>query len=375
MAENSRVRRFLQVILILTFGGLFVAGSLSISKIWNLGLPCGAAHGCDVVNNHPSSRWFGVPVAYIGFFGYALLAFLAIGRTMVDAASARKLALVGYLVSAFGALTSVGLQIYSLTVIQATCRWCLASAAIMVLLLVFHALEYGDRVGEDVPAGKGEFALVSGLAVLAALGLVGFRMSLKNATYMAVPVAESVVQKVDLVPAGAHIFGDKDSPITIVEFADLMCPVCQQSSPKVKEFVLKHLGKVRLVYRHFPLPMHPMGVLAAGVAEAAADEGKFWDFAVAVMATGENMATPERVFEIATSVGLDEKKLRAKLDDEKGAPTVRLNRDVNAAGALGLSMTPTFLVQVNGKDTQAYSYQTMMDEMEHGRYSKVVEGK
>ena len=375
VVQNTRVRTFLCVILGLAFTGLFVAGALSISKLWNLGLPCGAAHGCDVVNNHPSSRWFGVPVAYIGFFGYMTIAALAIGRTMLGAARAKTLALAGYLLSAFGALTSVALQIYSFTVINQTCRWCFASAVIMVLLLVFHALEYGDRVSEDVPAGRGEFPLVTALGAAAVLGLVGFGMSLKKATYMAIPVSEAMLVKAPLVPDGAHIYGDKDSPVTIVEFADLMCPVCQQNSPKVKEFVLGHPGRVRLVYRNFPLSMHPMGSLAAGVAEAAADEGKFWDFATAVMATGENMATPERVFEVAKSVGLDEAKLRSRLDDEKGPPMTRLTRDINAANALGLTMTPTFLVQVKGQETQAYSYQTMMDELEHGRYAKLVEGK
>ena len=68
------------------------------------------------------------------------IALLAIGRTMVGAAQAKRLALGGYLLSAFGALTSVALQIYSFTVIQATCRWCFASAILMVLLLVFLML-------------------------------------------------------------------------------------------------------------------------------------------------------------------------------------------------------------------------------------------
>ena len=370
----SRVPLFLRIVLLLSFGGLFVAGALSASKLLDLGLPCGAAHGCDVVNNHPSSKWFGVPVAYIGFFGYALLAGLAMLRSGMGAARAKPLALVAYLVSGFGALTSVGLQIYSISVIGATCRWCLVSAAIMVALLVFHALEYGERVSEDVPTGRGEFKLVTALAAIVAVSLLGFTMNLKKATYSATPVDEALLKKAALVPEGAHIYGDKDSPITVVEFADLMCPMCQQSSPKVKAFVAKHPGKIRLVYRHFPLPMHPMGTLAAAVSEAAAEDGKFWEFASATMATGENMATPDRVFDIAKSMGLDVDKLKARLQDENGPATQRLTRDVNAGNALGLTMTPTFLVQVKGMETQAYSFTALMDELQHGRYQKIVDG-
>ena len=374
-APSNRVRNLLRAIIALSFAGLFVAGALSVSKLFGLGLPCGAAHGCDVVNNHPSSRWFGVPVAYIGFGGYAILAALAVARAGMTAERARPLALAGYLVSAFGALTSVALQIYSLTVIQATCRWCLASAAIMIALLVVHALEYGDRVSEDVPTGRGEFKLTTALSVVVAIALVGFKTNLNKASHVSQVVTEAQLAKAPLVPDGAHIYGDKASPVTIVEFADLMCPMCQQSSPKVKEFVAAHPGKVRLVYRSFPLvQLHPMGSLAAAVAEAASDEGKFWDFAAAIMASGQNMQTPDAVFDTARSVGLDPEKIKAKLADDNGPAMQRLTRDINAAGALGLTSTPTFLVQVPGMATQAYSYATMMDELQTGRYKRIIDG-
>ena len=374
-APSHRVRNLLRAILVLSFAGLFVAGSLSVSKLFGLGLPCGAAHGCDIVNNHPSSSWFGIPVAYFGFLGYALIAALAAARAGMAPERARPLALAGYLVSAFGALTSVALQIYSLTVIVATCRWCLASAAIMIALLVAHALEYGDRASEDVPVGRGEFKLATVLFAVCAFALGAFGLNLKKASYSAMKVDQAQLQKAPLVPDGAHIYGDKASPVTIVEFADLMCPLCQQASPKVKEFVAAHPGKVRLVYRSLPLSMHPMGSLAAATAEVADDEGKFWDFTTAIMATGENMQTADRVFEIAKSVGLDPDKIKAKLSHDDGPEMKRLTRDINAANALGIGSTPTFLVQVPGMDTEAYSYSTMMDELRTGRYAKIIDGK
>lgn len=373
-AVVSRVPNLLRIILILCFVGLFVAGALSASKLLGLGLPCGPASGCDKVNNDKSAYWFGVPVAYVGFFGYGLIAALAAMRARLSAAKAQPLALVAFLVSGIGALTSVGLQIYSISVIGATCRWCLVSAALMIALFVFHALEYNDRLREDVPATGGEFKLVSALAVVAALALVGLTMSLKKATYSATPISEAMLANAPLVPEGAHIFGDKDAPVTIVEFADLMCPSCQKNSPMVKEFVLKHPGKVRLVYRHFPLQMHPMGTLAAAVSEVAAEDGKFWDFATAIMATRENMQTPDRVFDTAKAVGLDPAKIKARLQDENGPETGRLTRDVNAANALGIQVTPTFLVQVKGMETQAYSFPTLMDELQTGRYRKLIDG-
>jgi len=376
-APNYRVRSLLRVILTLTAIGLFVSGALSIVKIFpDLGLPCGGAHGCDIVNNHPSSKWFGVPVAYIGFLGYVLIAALAVARSGATAAKARPLALGGYLISAFGAMTSVALQIYSLTQIHATCLWCLASASVMILLLVFHALEYSDRVAGEAADGKGEFPLVTVLGVALLIGLVGFKATLQKSNWVVQKVSETTLSQMTLVPKDAHIYGDKDSPVTIVEFADLMCPMCQQSSPKVKEFVAKHNGRVRLVYRNFPLTqIHKMGSLAAAVGEAAAEKGKFWEYMTAIMATGENMETPDRVFEVAATVGLDRPWIEKQLASDEGPAMTRLTNDINAAGALGITMTPTFLVQVKGMDTEAYDYKSMMQALQNGKYKSLIEGK
>ncbi len=371
-----RVRLFLRAILVLAFAGLFVAGSLSITKLLHLELPCGEGHGCDIVNSHPSSMWFGIPVAYFGFVGYLIIASLAVLRSGMAAEKARPLALVGYLFSAFGALTSVLLQIYSLTVIQATCRWCLGSAAIMILLLVFHALEYGDRVGEEVPDGKGEFPLLTALGAVVVLGLIGMGISLHSSAYKApTPVTEAMLARTELIPKDAHSFGDKNAPITIVEFADMMCPVCQQDSPKLREFVQKHPGRIQLVFRHFPIEqLHPLGGLAAAVSEVASDQDKFWDFMLAIMATGENIKDPNKFWDVAKGVGLDVDKVKARLQNENDPAIAKLTRDKNAAGALGISSTPTFIVKAQGLSTQAFGYPALMEAMTSGMYKKLVEG-
>jgi protein-disulfide isomerase len=364
---------------VLAFAGLFVAGSLSVTKLFHLELPCGASHGCDIVNSHPSSRWFGVPVAYIGFFGYLIIAVLALMRAPLSPERARPLALYGYLISAFGALTSVALQIYSLAVIQATCLWCLTSATLMVLLLIFHALEYGDRVAEDTPQnedkGAGKLAMILGALVL--VGLIGMKLSLQRAAFQKPTIVSAdKLAKADLIPKDAHSFGDPSAPITVVEFADLMCPSCQRDSPILKEFINRHAGKVRMVYRHYPIEqLHPLGAVAAAISEVAADQGKFWDFTVAVMATNENIKDVERVWEIAKGVGLDEDKVKARLNNPDDPALARLLRDKNAANALGITSTPTFIVKAKGLETQVYGFPGLMDALQNGVYKGLVEGK
>lgn len=371
-----RVRLFLRAILVLAFAGLFVAGSLSVTKLFDLGLPCGAAHGCDVVNSHPSSRWFGIPVAYFGFVGYLLIAGLAILRSSMPAAQARRLALGGYLISAGGALTSVILQVYSLSVIQATCLWCLGSAAIMILLLIFHALEYADRVGEDVPDGKGEFPLTSALATVVVIGLFVMYSSLHKSAFKApTPVTQEMLDRTELIPKKVNSFGDEKAPVTVIEFADMMCPMCQQDSPQLKKFAQEHPGKVRLVFRHYPIEqLHPLGGLSAAIGEVAADENKFWDYMDAVMKTGENIKDPARVFDIAKSVGMDVDKLKKRLNDANDPAIERLTRDKAAAAALGITSTPTFIVKADGMGVQAFGYGPLMEALNTGIYKKLIEG-
>jgi thiol-disulfide isomerase/thioredoxin len=67
------------------------------------------------------------------------------------------------------------------------------------------------------------------------------------------------------------------APITIVEFSDFECPYCGAAHPLLKETLREFEGKVRLAFKHYPLPSHPRAVPAALAAEAARMQGKFWE--------------------------------------------------------------------------------------------------
>src|SRR6266403_552012 len=81
------------------------------------------------------------------------------------------------------------------------------------------------------------------------------------------------------VPVSAvdHALGASHAPVTVVEYGDFECPNCKQAAPAVKLLLERFPGRVRLVYRHFPLEeVHPHALQAALAAEAAAGQGKFW---------------------------------------------------------------------------------------------------
>ena len=82
----------------------------------------------------------------------------------------------------------------------------------------------------------------------------------------------------DPVQGQDHSVGPAAAPITIVEYGDYECPDCLNAVPIIEE-VRQNLGdRLRFVFRHFPQnSIHPHASVAAEAAEAAADQGKFWE--------------------------------------------------------------------------------------------------
>ena len=82
---------------------------------------------------------------------------------------------------------------------------------------------------------------------------------------------------VDFDPERDYVRGPVDAPVTVVEYGDFECPYCGQAEPVVRELI-REFGDVAYVWRHLPLAdVHPHAQLAAEAAEAAADQGAFWE--------------------------------------------------------------------------------------------------
>ncbi|GLY42853.1 DSBA oxidoreductase [Amycolatopsis sp. NBRC 101858] len=145
--------------------------------------------------------------------------------------------------------------------------------------------------------------------------------------------------------------------VTVVEFLDYQCPVCEAYYQNVtKSLEQDYAGKITFVTRNFPLPMHPLAVPAAKVAEAASLQGKYQpmfdklygDYPAWALATdGQNVSDDaERAqakFEsYATGIGLDLARFRTDL----GSQAVRQRIDQGKADGekAGVSGTPTIFV-------------------------------
>jgi protein-disulfide isomerase len=138
--------------------------------------------------------------------------------------------------------------------------------------------------------------------------------------------------------------GNPNAPVTIIEFTDYQCPMCGRTAP-ILEDILKEFGdKVRLVARDFPLDQHKNALKAAEAAEAAREQGKYWEFTAILFKNQEALEEP-KLKEYATQLGLD----RAKFDQAltSGKFYDKVQHDLREGEKLGVSGTPTIFI--NGR--------------------------
>lgn len=145
-----------------------------------------------------------------------------------------------------------------------------------------------------------------------------------------------------------HILGNPNAQVLVIEYSDFQCPFCgrmfAETLPLLKENLVK-TGKIKFVYRHFPLrSIHSNAQKAAEASECASEQGKFWEY-------------HDLIFERQNSMGIDSFKAWAKelglnsaqfdscLDSGKYAE--RVDVDYNEGLALGVNGTPATFV--NGK--------------------------
>jgi protein-disulfide isomerase len=102
-----------------------------------------------------------------------------------------------------------------------------------------------------------------------------------------------------------HVLGSPDAPVTVVEYGDLECPFCRAAAPVLRALVEGSHGRIRLVWKHFPLfEVHPHALTAALAAEAAATHGLFWEMHDLLFAHQDHLTDPD-LRGYAVTLGLD----------------------------------------------------------------------
>jgi len=144
--------------------------------------------------------------------------------------------------------------------------------------------------------------------------------------------------------AGAPVRGPEDARITLVEFSDFECPYCSAAVKQVDAVMAAYPKDVKLIYKQFPLSMHPHAEMAAEASLAARDQGKFWEMYEALFRNFRQLSKP-KIAELAKEIGLDMNQFNADLNSGKYKKEVE--KDIADGEAANVYGTPAFYI--NGK--------------------------
>ena len=135
--------------------------------------------------------------------------------------------------------------------------------------------------------------------------------------------------------------GPADAPVTIVEYSDLECSYCSRAHGYLSELAKRRGNEVRIIYKHYPLEMHPHARFAAEIAVCAHRQGQFWPLAD-LLFKQQKTFTEDKIRMFAEQIGLDMVQLNACIDSGEGKRAVE--EDIAEGDALGISSTPSFFV-------------------------------
>jgi protein-disulfide isomerase len=153
--------------------------------------------------------------------------------------------------------------------------------------------------------------------------------------------------------------GSEKASVTLIAFTDFQCPSCARQHPVLDRIVTEFGDRVRLVVRDFPLSQHANARKAAEAAEAAREQGKYWEYAT-VLFRNQSALGVDKLRQYATELGLDRTRFDSSLDSGKFADKVQ--RDIVDGRKLGINGTPT--LYINGKRISDNSYESVKSAIE-----------
>lgn len=328
---------------------------------------CGSGGGCMGAAQSPYSSLFGIPVAALGFAFYVasmvvgLYSFFAM-RPEDDGDAQEDVAAMFLVLFVFASLYSIFLAWVNYTQLETPCSEC-------TKLYVVNAL---GLVGTFMWLGVGNISRVPGRILvhfrrlhfwifLVAFGVAlgGSIWQIDRAKKQAASDMEAKVDGADqpdyftgspvddelLIGDSSPSWGDTDAEVTIVEFSDFQCPYCARFAESIGELKAEFSSsQLRVVFRNFPLSMHPRARVAAKAAACAQDSGHFWRFHDTVFANQQRLSDDD-LAAYGSGIGMDPVSLSNCINSDFAEASVAADR--KAGEELGIQGTPT--VFVNGR--------------------------
>ena len=295
----------------------------------------GAANDEDTADRAPSSfssrETRGVEAASVGGAG----------------AVVRRLDLIIWGIALLGFGISMWLQYYALYQLGTFCKYCFTSATLVTLIFALSSRDY-LLDGRTLNGEQKMLVGVIGFILVMCGFIIGPQIweiaHNPPAKFNAAPVRSD--NRAEVTNQLLHVKGDPKAKFTLIEFADYMCGHCAKAAPEMEAALKQHPQEVKIAFRNFPLPIatHHWARQAAAAAEAAGEQGKFWEMHDLLFKRQEQLENPDfkdTDFEqFASMLKLDVKKFTK--DRNSDALQARVQKDLDAGNSANVSMTPTF---------------------------------
>ncbi len=157
------------------------------------------------------------------------------------------------------------------------------------------------------------------------------------------------------------MLGPAHAPVTVVEYGDFECPNCKQAAPAVKLLLEHFKGRIRFVFRHFPLEeVHPHALRGAEAAECAGAQEQFWPMHDLLFDSQPHLKLPQ-LRSYAERLQLDMPRYDLEMDDDVYLQRVR--EHMQSGRDSGVRATPTFFVDGKVKDV-SFGMRSLFDAVE-----------
>ncbi|OGC45286.1 hypothetical protein A2V49_01695 [candidate division WWE3 bacterium RBG_19FT_COMBO_34_6] len=189
-------------------------------------------------------------------------------------------------------------------------------------------------IGRNLPV-----FFIGGLTIVIFLVIIvtSSRRSLKNTNLIEVEMD-------DLTAPHTYSKGPTGARVQVVEFSDFGCPACKTFHPIMTKIFNDYSNDIRWSFRHFPLPQHKDSDIASVAAQAAGEQGKFWEYAD-ILFENQGDFSREKLISYADLLGLNLDKFTSNNDNSTFKEII--NDDIAYGKKIGINATPTFFV--NGK--------------------------
>ncbi len=194
--------------------------------------------------------------------------------------------------------------------------------------------------------------LISGTLLYTGSGSQKATVTVPNGQNEATPTP--IADPSTLLGTNDAVLGSADATVTIVEFSDFQCPFCRTFFTDTYHQLIKEYidtGKVKLVFRHFPLPFHTAASPAALATLCAKDQGKFWQLHDAIFTEQKKLGegtvsfTAEDIAAWAKGLGLNMVEFNQCVKENRYS--AQITADITAGTAAGVNGTPSFFVNGN----------------------------